>query len=460
MGKTLHRCFCAVLFLGLAAISTSAQSATEFCWKETWGTGAATRIPELCGANEERNGLFCYEKCKAGYTSNRIEGCIQNCPAGATDDGLFCGWPSYKAAEYPDWDKAKCEKNHKAVGCWRSGLLWVENCKPGYKHILGFCEKKNIDCKALGLAGGRVANSCAKQTYGRKARTARCPAGEEFDSGFCYKTCGANADRVGPLCWGKCPAGWVQCGMGCAKDRSKCNAATVDQIVSVLDSAASIAAMVGTMGASAAGKTMMSKAAWTSLKKIGKVQAKKLLTNTAISLAVQTPSNIAKIASDSVDFIWEIGEIETNDSMTEIEKQHARAAVALNSIALIDPSGVTSIVAAYTKPVCKDIAAARPATAQPGAQGGLLPQTTGTALVDAAQKGVKLNAEKAKSAQAKVAALEAALKATKDATEKAKRERELKDARAELTAAVNQVRVSAETLTKATAWAAQKQLKR
>lgn len=456
MCRRLHRYVFAVLVFGLTALAAPAQSATEFCWKETWGTGAATRVPDLCGTNEERNGLFCYEKCKAGYTSNRIAGCIQNCPAGATDDGLFCGWPSYKAAEYPDWDKAKCEKNHKAVGCWRSGLLWVENCKPGYKHVIGFCEKKDIDCKALGLAGNRIANSCAKQTYGRDARTAKCPAGEEFDTGFCYKSCGANADRVGPLCWGKCPAGWVQCGMGCAPDSSKCNAATVDQIVSVLDSAASIAAMVGTMGASAAGKSMMSKAAWTGLKKIGKIQAKELLKNTAITLAVQTPSNIAKIASDSVDFIWDIGDIETNETMTEIEKRHAIAAISLNSISLIDPSGITGIVAAYTRPVCKDIAAARPPSAPPTAKGGILPQTTGTALVGSAEKGVKLNAEKAKAAQDRVAALEAAVKATKDATEKAKLEKELKDAKAELTAAANQVRVSTETLAKARAWAAQK----
>jgi hypothetical protein len=202
---------------------------------------------------------------------------------------------------------------------------------------------------------------------------------------------------------------------------------------------------------------MMSKAAWTSLKKIGKVQAKELLKNTAITLAIQVPGDIAKITGDSVDFIWEMGEIETNDTMTEIEKQHAKASAALNSIGLIDPSGVVGIVAAYTKPICKDIAAARPATTPASTQAGMLPQVTGKALVDSAQKGVKLNAEKAKAAQDKVAALEAAVKATKDATEKAKLEKELKDAKAELTAAANQVRVSTETLAKATAWAAQPQ---
>ena len=88
----------------------------DFCWSETWGRGVGL-VPGACGPDQEKNGLLCYPKCKAGYASDGVAGCIQTCPAGATDDGLFCGFPSYKAAEYPVWDEAKCKANHP-TGCW------------------------------------------------------------------------------------------------------------------------------------------------------------------------------------------------------------------------------------------------------------------------------------------------------------------------------------------------------
>ena len=343
-------------------VSGEALANTSFCWKETWGTGATTGLPSTCGPNQELNGRFCYDKCSQGYTSNRMTGCIQNCPSGSVDDGLFCGWRSYKAAEYPIWDKSLCQSKHPAVGCRKIGLLWVEKCKAGYKHVLGFCEKKTIDCAGFANAGKRIANSCAKKTYSRAPKRASCPAGKEFSGGFCYESCGANAVRRGPMCWGTCPPGWVECGMGCAKSRNECTDAITGQVVSVLDSAASIALLVGTAGASAAGKNIMSKAAWTGFKKLGKKKVKgalkDVLKGVAVSGAVQVPGNVVDVAGDTAEFIWDIGDIESNTTMSEIEKQHAIAEISLKSAALFDPSGIVGIVAAYTKPVCKDVTSA------------------------------------------------------------------------------------------------------
>ena len=422
--------------LALLGMVSAASAETEFCWRETWGTGVATGIPTDCPAGTERNGLLCYDKCKAGYASDGVAGCIQNCPEGAVNDGLFCGWPSYKVAEYPIWDEGKCRRNHATVGCGKIGLLWVENCRTGYRHVAGFCEKRDIDCQALGLSGNRIANSCAKTLYFREAKTAGCGSGYDQDAGLCYKACGGNADRVGPLCWGHCPAGWVNCGMGCAKDQSKCNKAVADQGVSVVDSAASIALMVGTMGASAAGKTMMSKAAWTSFKQIGKVQAKELLKNTLITAAVQLPANIAQISSDSVDFVWEMGSIEES-SMTETEKAHAKARAALNSIALVDPSGVTGIVAAYSRPLCRDIVAAKP---NPGNGGTLL--VVEPSLKETAQAAVDLWTRKQKAAQASLDAVNASLAKETDAGRRATLVADQAKAAAELAEATSQLNSS------------------
>lgn len=407
------------LLLALAGTAwATAESPTTFCWKETWVTDASkTVIPDKCGANQERNGLFCYEKCRAGYTSNRIDGCVQNCPAGATDDGLFCGWPSYKAAEYPIWDERRCKQKH-STGCWKSGALWVENCKAGFKHVLGFCEKKDINCQAMGLKGDRIANSCTKNFYTRAPQQAGCPAGTEFSAGLCYASCGATADRVGFVCWGKCPAGWVNCGMGCAKSESDCRDNVTDQIVSVVDAVASSALLVGSLGASAAGKNIMSKAAWKGIKKIGKVAATDVLKTTLVGTVVQAPGNIGKIANGTMDYIWDVGAIEDNTVMTDIEKQHAIAKLALDSVSLIDPSGVVGVVSAYTKPVCKDIAAARPAApptvvATAGATAAVAPQ-----LHSLAREGQTLNQDLQKQKEAEIAALIAQAATTKDANAK------------------------------------------
>lgn len=407
-----------LLFAAAGSAWAAAESPTKFCWKETWVTDASkTVIPDKCSPNQERNGLFCYDKCRAGYTSNRIDGCVQNCPAGSTDDGLFCGWPSYKAAEYPVWDEARCKQKH-STGCWKSGLLWVENCKTGYKHVLGFCEKKDINCGALGLKGNRIANSCAKDFYTRPPQQAGCPAGTEFSAGLCYAQCGTTADRVGFVCWGKCPTGWVQCGMGCAKTEQDCRDNVTDQVVSVVDAVASTTLLVGSLGASAAGKNIMSKAAWKGIKQIGKTAAVDVLKSVAVSTALQAPGNIGKIANGTADYIWNVGSIMDNTVMTDIEKQHAIAKLALDSVALVEPTGVAGVVSAYTKPVCKDIAAARPAApptvvATAGGTAAVAPQ-----LHALSSEGQTLNTRLQQEKEAEIAALKAQSTATKDANAK------------------------------------------
>jgi hypothetical protein len=347
-----------------------AESPTEFCWSETWGRGLGT-IPLSCRSDQELNGLLCYPKCQDGYTSNRVAGCIQNCPQGSSDDGLFCGWASYKAAEYPEWDKAKCESKHGS--CWHSGLLWVESCKPGYKHVLGFCEVESLDCGKLGLAGNRIANSCAKKTYGRAAASPGCGE-KELDAGLCYDYCGKGSggagatDGIGPVCWAGGPPGWVQCGMGYAKDKAACDRNITDQVLTVVDATLTTAVLIGSAGASAAtkaGTSVWSKAAWQGVKKIGKKAVKDALKEAVLSNVATGAADIAMdSASSAVDYLWEIGELEESN-MTKVEKDHAIAQMALNAVSWLDPTGFSGVVAAYTKPICKDIAANNPPKKEP-----------------------------------------------------------------------------------------------
>lgn len=337
---------------------------TTFCWKETWGTGVGV-VPQNCPDGSEKLGVFCYEECPVGF--QRVStGCHAICPAGSKDDGFFCGWHSYIAARYTS--HSTCTDKHGGSGnggrhtngCVKRGLLWFEECEGGYKNVLGFCEKINIDCHAYQNGGRklfretRIANSCPKVVWAGKPEIGQCADGYEMDAGLCYRQCGENADRVGPLCWGTCPAGWVSCGMGCAKDQAACDTAVRDQVLSVVDATVSIALLAATAGAGSSIKTggNVMKKAWRGLiDKVadsGKAKLKALVANQLTSLGVNAPSMAAR---GIVDFVTGFEDIDGSD-MTEVEKDHKKAEIALTLIGTIDPTGVVNVMNTYKKPVC------------------------------------------------------------------------------------------------------------
>jgi hypothetical protein len=364
----------AALLLGLLfGLSGPAFSAgAEFCWAETWGRSYGT-IPTTCDASQEKNGLLCYPKCQSGYASDGVAGCTQTCPDGATNDGLFCGFPSYKAAEYPAWEESKCKSNH-STGCWQTVPtigLWVENCRSGYHHVAGFCEKDSIDCAAMGF-GARIANSCTKKLYFRETALPSCGSGKEYDAGLCYASCGDTAVGVGPVCWAKGPPQWVQCGMGWAATQAVCDQSIAQQVISVVDAAITTSMLIGSLGSSAAvtgttraAPSILSKAAWEGLKKIGKTNAKNVLISTAKSTAIgsipSVPDAVLTTTNGTIEHIWQIETLEHDSpQMTQVERDHAIAQIALNTATWVDPTGVTGVVAAYTKPICKDVSAMNP----------------------------------------------------------------------------------------------------
>lgn len=93
--------------------------------------------------------------------------------------------------------------------------------------------------------------SCAKKIEIGNPRSMSCASGLEYDAGLCYKKCDTGYYGVGPVCWAKPPNGWVDCGMGAAKDSEVCKDIIVGQITSVGEMALSIGSMVATFGGSA-----------------------------------------------------------------------------------------------------------------------------------------------------------------------------------------------------------------
>ena len=356
---TSGRTPCAALLLGLI-LGFSAQAfgqSMDFCWSDTSARGVGT-IPIACGPDQEKNGALCYPRCQPGFVSDGVAGCIQTCPAGATNDGLFCGWPSYKAAEYPAWDEGRCRANHP-TGCWQTVPVigvWVEHCRAGYRHVAGFCERTEINCAAMGFAGNRIANSCAKRHYFRAAALPSCGSGQEYDAGLCYPVCANGGDGVGPLCWGKGPAGWVKCGAAWAKDTATCNRSTAPQLMSIVDTAVATTTVNASSGRAPA--EVISRSAWDTLKALGTDGVKQHLVSTANAFAQQQGgatacTTVSANADRIVQMLWKFGQLEHESSAVAVAvKSQLMAQLSLESVATIDPTGLTKIVANFTKPRC------------------------------------------------------------------------------------------------------------
>lgn len=214
-----------------------------YCYRKTATRGAGI-IRNICGPNLEKDGALCYPKCQNGYAGSGLI-CTQNCPPGFTNDGLFCRKPnSYgRGAGYVIWDEKKCNDEHSDVGCEKNGALWYPKCRTNF-HSVGCCVC-SPDCPP-GF-GKDIGVSCTKKTYTRGAgEVLQCPAGYLPDetggpAGLCYVKCDNKFHGVGPVCWQNCPPGWTDCGAGCATTQIDCASKTIDQVLSPILLAASIA---------------------------------------------------------------------------------------------------------------------------------------------------------------------------------------------------------------------------
>jgi hypothetical protein len=368
-------------------------SAFDYCWKDSQGRGAGTPLSTSssncpAGTVKDPNGLLCYPPCKAGY---KMVGpvCWQACPAGYTDTGVGCAKPAAygRGAGYA-WqigDKAfdsggqfsRCQHDN-SQGCEQPGggvTLVYPKCRSG-SHAVGtnICSP---DCPAGMTDTGA---GCQKNSYGNTAgQVLGCPAGLEKSGLLCYHPCGAGADGVGPDCWGHCPAGWVQCGAGCAKDASACATNTTNQVISVLSAAATIASEVLTAGATAgiidASKvgtqeaTKASEAAAQASDMVGKLHLSDavksfpknnidadVVAKSVLAAAKPTKLTVAAKATTTAgsasNLISTMVGVSNNASLTPDQKNMQIAQAVLANASLVDPTGISGVVSAYTKPLC------------------------------------------------------------------------------------------------------------
>jgi hypothetical protein len=350
--------------LVVASVLTLAGSvhAQDICWKDTYGRGVGAVPPPqfACGANEYDAGL-CYPKCQAGYDGVGPV-CWESCPAGFTNTGGHCLKPGAygRGAGYP-WKfgdalndsgmKARCEADHGAGNCEKSGAIFYPKCKAGFNAV-GCC----VCSPACPSGMLDIGVSCQKRSYGRGVGTVptECAPGWEYDAGLCYKPCTPGSDGVGPVCWGSCSGAYpVDCGAACGVSESACAGAIIRQVASTGQVALNLAALAsgggavvvaGRTAAQAAGRSVMSAAARQAAKAALQQQLRSGLTKYAV-----TASSLSVLdrVSEGLLAAKENGEFD---------------------YAALDPTGIAFVVQSFDKPICGTAdAAAAPAASVPPA---------------------------------------------------------------------------------------------
>ena len=135
-----------VLMLGLVVEA----SATDFCWRDSYGRGVG-KIPKGgcgCGPGQDHIGALCYDKCLKGMKRYGFD-CHSVCPPGFKNQGLFCRKAEYGRGVGVAWrpgdtkknqhQRKRCEARFGAGKCERSGAIWYQKCRAGFNGVGPAC---------------------------------------------------------------------------------------------------------------------------------------------------------------------------------------------------------------------------------------------------------------------------------------------------------------------------------
>jgi hypothetical protein len=326
----------------------------EFCWKDSYGRGVGT-IPSVCGARD-KIGLLCYDRCPNGFSRFGLD-CRQNCPtaAGWADQGLFCRLAEYgRGGGYP-WKigdylndsgmKERCEADNGRGNCEKNGLMYYPKCRAGYYNVACcICRPNAPNCGALGYNGG-LDLSCAKKVIIGKPQSMNCPAGQQYDAGLCYATCKTGYYGVGPVCWANTPNGWVDCGMGSAITTKVCTETIFDQVASV----GNLALKIVTFGTSKAADIAKDTAKAAQLKKqfeqLKKIAERSDKVQKAIA-AGQGKFPVIEAGKSTAEILKADPTTVTPEDIVRVSSQIA---------SLVDPTGASDVVGAYTYSKCSKL---------------------------------------------------------------------------------------------------------
>lgn len=150
---------------------------------------------------------------------------------------------------------------------------------------------------------------------------------------------------MGPVCWASAPNGWVNCGMGAAKTSKVCADTIFDQVSSVGNMALNIATFGAGKAADIAKDASKAAELKSMYEKMKKIVEKNEKVQSLIS-AAQGKFPAVEAGKSTAEILKANSNDVTPEDMVRVSAQIA---------ALVDPSGASDIVGAYTYPKCSKI---------------------------------------------------------------------------------------------------------
>ena len=328
---------------------------TAFCYRQSYDRGIGI-APDNCGPGKDARGQFCYDNCKAGFSDNGTPTCLQSsCPSGYTDNGLVCHFNGSSSYSPVRWD------NNAGV-CMFGGCTggWVEDgCRSGYHKSASMCY---LDVPA-GM-GGTSADP-TKGSYTRPTKgSPGCNSNRVLQAGLCYLPAREGYSCNATNCNPACASGTVECGAAaCAATAESCGRGITDMVVGPLQ----LIAFVGTAGAAGPVITATKAAAAAATKGVALgndlATLQGILTKAVEDAMNAAENDLASITSDYVAAQVAARYPKGSANYRYIARRwvnvvmfmnaaHSNLDLALLAASMIDETGVTSTVIAYTKPPC------------------------------------------------------------------------------------------------------------
>ncbi len=307
---------------------------TPYCYKLSSGRGAGVPV-DSCDSDQDKEGALCYPKCRDGYTSDGAALCYEKCRNGYSNSTVgMChytgGGSTYTRSCHYDWRKAKTT---------------CDSCRDGYTST------SSID-RTCWFKG---AWDYAKNSYGRGAGSPmKCASGKEYDAGLCYSPCASGSTGIGPVCWQNCPSGTTSCGVGCASSTTLCAANTANMILSPAMLAANMLTAGATSGLAKAIQWLTTPSTLGMYAMFGATEA---VVWTDFYLAAEaafpeltTPAIVNKLKATFGPQGYKYIVYRYVLSLAAVSDETIMGAV--KGGGALDPTGVMSIAAAFTQPMC------------------------------------------------------------------------------------------------------------
>jgi Calcium-binding EGF domain len=361
-----------------------------------------------CPGGSSRYGFDCHSNCPSGFDDQGLF-CRQS------EYGRGGGYPWQFGDGFDNNGMIhRCENDNGGGNCEMSGAIAYPKCKPGYSAFgCCICRPDVPNCPSLGLNTG-IDLSCAKKVIIGDPTPKICSSGLETDAGLCYPTCKSGFYGIGPVCWSSCDSNQFDCTAACTTDQATCALGVVDQVVGPLVVAANIASL-GMSAPSLKAITIPIKTAGGVIKQLsGTTKLGKALVNVVTTLRAIGNSPIGKktmvlvrkvdahsgeiidavlTAKDVGVQLYELSQQYRDEYANDFSGQtspeinnaidaHYNPTTAqylkqmwadiqlvelaevnnwevagnlLDTVSMVDETGITGLVAAYAKPICQTV---------------------------------------------------------------------------------------------------------